>query len=225
MAAAYGRSLGSGTQDGGPTSIVITVGANASVGEKLVMAMGFFQNATPTVTDSGSNTWTVNHYRQSGDQSSLALAWADCTTALTSGVSTITAEWGELITGLATAHALTGTESGAPTASGATEDFLVTSWHTADTTTTDGSVLFGGCSVRYGAALTNTAVRGTERYDNGISVMHLFAQSNEYAVGSASSDIAGSLSDAPDFIFNMAHYGWGPLPTPPAPSVIAWIRG
>ena len=190
MPAAYGRTLGN-VGVNGSTSGVLTVTGNVASGEKIVAFATGLNDVTLTVTDSGGNTWTAVKVRDAGGFT-VYRAWADCTTALTSGVSTITFTFGSSQDWASCfADALTGCATGAP-ADTKENTGQLENWSTPTSTTTDGSILYGGSGYRNGTASTSSPVNGTEiaelRSGNGQGV----AQYRTIATG-GSHNISGDI--------------------------------
>lgn len=207
MAAAYGRNLGSATEDGVDNNAVITVAGAANVGEKIIVAASALDDTTLTVADSGLNSYTVTRFRSASSFETIWLAWADVTTALTNGVSTITGTWGTIPTwATVAAHAITGAATGAPADTQTFGDFT-DAWDTPDSVTANGAIVVGCAGFRSAdAPVGHTAVRGIERTDTNSGSIQLVVLSNEFAVGSASSDVAGQFASPAGVGVTCMHY-------------------
>lgn len=84
-------SLGSTSANTSATTLVLTVTANVSIGQQ-IFAFGGCETAASTATfsDSGGNTWATNKTANTTQNACAFLGSTRATTALTSGVSTIT---------------------------------------------------------------------------------------------------------------------------------------
>jgi hypothetical protein len=149
-------SLGTNAATGAAASIVMTVTASVSVGEFIVVGEGIFgSRATHTVVDSAGNTYTQ---RALANQRCGGFI-APCTSALTSGVSTITAAWGGGTDPARTIGAAKVTGSSictfdvAATANGSTA-----AWNGGTTAATSAAdeLIVGICSCDSAAAATST---------------------------------------------------------------------
>lgn len=148
-------AIGTATANSSASTLAMTVTASVSVGQFIVVGEGQFGGrATHTVTDSAGNTYT----QMALSNIRCGLFLAPCTSALTSGVSTITITWsGPEVARTIGAAKITGTTTGtfdvAATANGSTA-----AWNggtTASTAQAD-EIAFGVCSCDTATAATDT---------------------------------------------------------------------
>jgi hypothetical protein len=163
MAAAYGALIGTAEGSGVSSTLVVTTTVTASVGERIVLHVGWFESGTTLscVADSAGNTYAVEiQNAQSG--TSAGIATAHVTTQLSSSgtitatFSTASADWRQAV-----AHTVTGVASSSYTDGTGTESNAVAdaAWDTSDTVTTVAdAIIVGCCSFRTGLGnLTHTA--------------------------------------------------------------------
>lgn len=193
MAIGTPTSIGSATFNAAAASAAMTVTANVSVGDFIIVAFGVGNTGkTIAVTDSAGNSWATDI---SGNTVwSAGLASCVVTNALTSGVSTITASW----TGNATGRMIAAVKVSGLAASsffdkGASATGTVVGWSSGNTATLAqaDTLLIGTCTNDSNSAETNTPGTGyTETHDltNGGA----FQLCMEYQIVAATTAAAGS---------------------------------
>lgn len=154
-------SLGTSTSATLGTTQNLTVTASVSVGDHVVIGGSGFSNAAYTITDSAGNTYTT-HVTSNGR---AFIASAKVTSALTSGVSTITMTGSPgqtaknfiaaKVTGLDTTSWFDVSATG--TAGGTTAAW---STNTTATTSTANEIVFAVCGCDTAGATTSTPVAG-----------------------------------------------------------------
>ena len=159
MSVAFGRSLGAGSADGTST-VVITTGAVANSGERIIVEVGYFTGAATTVTgvtDSAGNTYAVDLQNISSNIA-VAICSAHVTSQLaSSGTITVSfsaaepnwiAAHAQAYTGVATASAVDTTDPQA---------FTEADWATAATASSTADAVIVGCAaMRDGNVRTHT---------------------------------------------------------------------
>lgn len=165
-------TIGQAGNTASASSIALTCSASVSVGDFIIVDTGMFSaRATHTITDSGGNSYTTVVTANSR----TAIAIAKCTTALTSGVSTITASFGGTDTGhMVAAAKVTGLaassqfdQSATGTSGGTTAAW---SAGTTPSTTQADELIIGACSCDTAATATSTPGSGYSElhdFDNG----------------------------------------------------------
>lgn len=163
MAAAFVQSIGSSIP-ADTSSPAITTSATATVGQRIVAIIGYFDNGTTvsSVADSAGNTYAID-LQTGANGMRVAFASAHVTTQLTSG-GTITftlsgsGSWLNLaamtISGIETSSYTDGTGTYSASSTGGTPY----PWDTSDTTTTSAdAIIVGAHALRDGIDQSHTA--------------------------------------------------------------------
>jgi hypothetical protein len=228
MAAAFGAFIGAATEvASGDNSIVVTTSATASVGERIVVHIGYFEAAATisSVTDSAGNTYAVEI---TANQSSTraAVATAHVTTQLaSSGTITVTFSNTDPIWRNAVAHTVTGVASSSYTDGTGTEENAAAdaAWDTSDTTTTVAdAIIVGCCTFRDPTNRTHTpATNITEVNPEQVVANHNFVAVYRVLTATGTYDVGGTWSGT-DFAHSAAVHvvlKGDTGPPPPAPKI------
>jgi hypothetical protein len=147
MAVAFGRSLGSATGDSS-TTLVITTGAVANTGERIVVEVGMFSGGTGVISgvaDSAGNTYAIDLQDESNSVR-VAICSAHVTSELASAgtieitLSTADSNWMN-----AHAQAYTGVASSSAVDTTDAEGFAGDVWATTATASSTADAVIVGC--------------------------------------------------------------------------------
>lgn len=149
-------SIGTGTGNASSSTLTFTLTASVAIGDFIVVSGGIFGGrVTHTASDSGGNTYATHII----SNQRTAIASAQCTTALTSGVSTITMTWsGPEVARTVGACKVSGIATSSAFDQSASANGSVAAWSggTTPSTTQADELVIGACSCDTAAAATST---------------------------------------------------------------------
>lgn len=202
MAIGTPTTIGQAGSTASASSLQMTLTASVSVGDFIIVATGMFSaRATHTITDSGGNTYTTV---VTANQRT-AIAWAKCATALTSGVSTITASFGGTDAGhMVSAFKVTGLDNAPFDASATgTNGGTTAAWSagTTGTTAQADELVVGACSV-------DTATTATSTPGAGYSEVHDFDNTGAFQLTTIFKIVSATGTQTPAGTWTSSAWTW-----------------
>jgi hypothetical protein len=214
MAIGTPNALGTYTSSINETAGVITTSATAPTGSLIVVMFGG-NSGTPTVTDSASNSYTVEAVATNAGMT-CGIAWAEDVTQLTSG-GTITST-GSSGRHLLRAVSVTGILTTSPVDQQNTRTQTTTNWTANAITTTQNDEIVVACCVSNSGA-TSTP-NGTMTELGELAALFNFVAQYEILSATATFTAGGTLTAASDTAAKVVSFKAAPSgPTAPYVSV------
>jgi hypothetical protein len=206
MTAAFVQSIGTRTAAGGATTTVLTTTATAAVGERIVVATGWFEagSSITGVIDSAGNTYAIDIQSYSGVGIAICSAHVEFQLAsgqtITVTYSTSAADWRNIhaatFSGIAAASAVDTTN--------ATPDDDQNMATTATNSSTEDAIIFGAFAMRKATDVGWTAGGSSTEIADDTHIPNLnFASQYRVLTASGSNNSSGAWSTS-DLLDGMA---------------------